>query len=113
MNEKKLASTIINYSLDVKENEFVLIETGIVAKNLVKELVKEIVKKKANVYVRYNDSETSSLIEENTKDEKIDFLYDLRKFDVEHFDCFIKIRCNNNDYDVKNIPSEVTKKNRN
>ena len=29
MNElKKLASTIINYSLDVKENEFVLIETG-------------------------------------------------------------------------------------
>lgn len=110
MNEKKLASTIINYSLDVKENEFVLIETGIVAKNLVKELVKEIVKKKANVYVRYNDSETSSLIEENTKDEKIDFLYDLRKFDVEHFDCFIKIRCNNNDYDVKNIPSEVTKK---
>ena len=31
-------------------------------------------------------------------------------FDVEHFDCFIKIRCNNNDYDIKNIPSEVTKK---
>ena len=26
-----------------------------------------------------------------TKDEKIDFLYDLRVFDVEHFDCFIKI----------------------
>ncbi|HJJ08644.1 MAG TPA: aminopeptidase [Bacilli bacterium] len=110
MKEKKLASTIINYSLNVKENEFVLIEAGIIAKNLVKELVKEIVNKKANVYVRYNDSETSSLIEENTKDEKIDFLYDLRVFDVEHFDCFIKIRCNNNDYDIKNIPSEVTKK---
>ena len=28
MNEKKLASTIINYSLDVKENEFVLIENS-------------------------------------------------------------------------------------
>ena len=110
MNElKKLASTIINYSLDVKENEFVLIETGFIAKPLVKELVKEINNKKANVYVRYNDSETSNLIEEKTKGEKIDFLYDLGKFDVEHFDCFIKIRCNNNDYDSKNIPTEITK----
>lgn len=49
MNEKKLASTIINYSLDVKENEFVLIETGIVAKNLVKELGELDIKIKSGV----------------------------------------------------------------
>ena len=50
MKEKKLASTIINYSLNVKENEFVLIEAGIIAKNLVKELVKEIVNKKCHLF---------------------------------------------------------------
>lgn len=108
---EQLANTIVNYSLETKKNENILIEAGSVDANpLIKEIVKQIINDEANVVVRYSDSTIFNLIEENTSNKKINLIYEQRKFDVDHFDSFIKIRCNQNDYDSKNISSDILKK---
>lgn len=111
MNKNKiLASTIINYSLNVKERENVLIN---VDSNkplpLLKELIKEIESKKANVEVRIIDKELEALINEKTTETKARLLEKQYKFDVENFQNFIYIRCNENDYSDHLVSAETRK----
>src|SRR5574344_560399 len=108
---KALASTIVNYSVDVQEGEKVLITCqSMVPRDLIKALIKEIVSKNGIPYVNYNDPIIGAYLSENTNDERIELLKKHSEFEIENFDCFIIIRYGINDYESKNVPPEVLRK---
>ena len=69
---EKLSSIIVNYSIVVKEKERVLITIqNIECKPICKYLVKEIVKRKGIPFIKIDDYEISSMLLENTDNERI------------------------------------------
>lgn len=105
---KTLASTIVNHSIKVKEGENVKITCETLEPMpLIKELVKLISEKKANVVVSFFDPELNAEITKNTTDKKIELFQEMEKFDVEKFDSFIRIFCNQGDYIGKIVPDEI------
>ncbi len=104
---KKLSKTIVEYSLNINSDDKVLITSGIEAKSLISNLIREINKAGAVVDVDIVDSEISSLLSESATDEKIELIYSKKKFEVDNYTSFIFIRVNDNDYNSKNISSEI------
>ncbi len=106
---KTLANTIVNHSIKVEKNEKVeiLCET-FEPLPLVKELIKEIIKKEAHVNVKFVEPSIEALIKKDIKKEGIQLLKDLEEFEVEKFDSFIRIYCNQGDYISSIIPNEKT-----
>jgi len=113
MNKKLkiLAHTIVNYSVKVQKGEKVLIiyET-LEPRPLVKEIVKEIIKVGGEPYARVYDEEIDALIMENDNINIVNELKDQKQYDVDHYDVFIKISYNTNDYETKNKNEEIRKK---
>lgn len=107
---KKLSETIVTYSLKVKKNEKVLITCTSECKPLVKELIKDIVKVGGVPSLEVIDNEMNALLMELTSDERIDLLTKQEKFKVDEFDCFIKIRYVENEYNEKNVLPSIRKK---
>lgn len=108
---KNLSETIVHYSLNVKENDRVLITAFSPKTNdLIKELIRLIVETKGIPFVRYVDSEVDSLLTELTNETRIETLKEHEQFDIDHYDCFISIRYITNDYVSKNIKAEIRKK---
>lgn len=105
---KKLAELIVNYSLDIKEDEKVLITyQSMECNNLIKELIRLINLRKGIVFVNYNDLEISTILKEKTTTKRIDLIKEYQKFEVDYFDSFIDIKYNLNDYETKNIPDSI------
>jgi len=105
---KNLAKMITTYSIEVKENENVLINSSSTKTSLlIKELIKAIYEKKANVTVRFSNDLINAEILKGTSDKKISLLDEQAKFDNEHFDSFISIYYNENDYQTKDVPSKI------
>lgn len=108
---KILAKTIVNHSVKVQEGENVKITCETMEPMpLVKELVKLISQEKANVSVSFFDPSLNAEINKNTSDKKIKLLKEMEKFEVEKFDSFIRIFCNQGDYINKIVPDETTVK---
>ncbi|MBQ7136693.1 MAG: aminopeptidase [Bacilli bacterium] len=110
MNEKikKLAETIVNYSLNVKEDEHVLITyQSIESRELVKELINQIVLRKGIPFTNYVDPFISNLLKEKTTSKRIELIKEYQQFELDHFDSFINIKYNLNDYETKNIPDSI------
>lgn len=101
---KTLAHTIVNYSLNIKENDKVLITYKTLDPNpLVKELIKELNEKKAITFLKVlNEPEVASLLEEGNSKERVELASREREFEVDNFDVFISIAYNLNDYEGKN-----------
>lgn len=107
----KLAKTIVNHSLKVCENDRVLISyQSMESVPLVKEIVNEIIRVKGVPSVDYVDQDLDSLIKENLTDEIIKERVNKLKYEVENYDCFVKLRFRNSDYYEKNIDKEMQKK---
>ena len=92
MNEKiqKLSHTIVDYSLNIKENDRVLITS--ITNNpspLIKALIEEITKKKAIPFVRISDPEIEAKLLENTSDKRIEEIKIHEEQLVDNYDCFI------------------------
>lgn len=108
---KKLSKTIVNYSLEVKEKDRVLITTQTSEPNpLIKCLVEEIAKNKGIPFVKIIDPEISALVSELTDDNKIEQLKIHKQFEVDNFDCFISIRYSTNDFENNNVDPDIRKK---
>lgn len=106
----KLSKTIIDYSIAVKENDRVLIQyENELCKPLVKSLVKDIYNNNGIPFVKLIDNELESLIRENSNSNTIDEIVKLKTYEVENFDCFIRICYTENEYEEKNIKSSVRK----
>jgi len=101
MNDKikKLAKLVVDKSLEVKESDNVLIMMeSLEPKPLVKEIIRNINEKKAVCVVKIKDPELDSLLMEKTGDRRIGILKDINALEVKKFDCFINIKCNQNDF---------------
>ena len=107
---EKLSKTIVNYSIGVKENDKVLIQyESSMCNPLVKCLIKDIYKKGGIPFTKLLDNELSSLILENADSKTIDEMVKFKAFEVDEFDCFIRICYTENEYEDKDVPSSVRK----
>ncbi len=107
---KKLSKTIVDYSLTVKENDKVLISCSVECKPLVKQLLSDIATKKAHAFVDLYDNEIEALLLKNTSEDKIPAVKKKKRYDVDTYDCFIHIRYTKNEYEGKDVPSDIRKK---
>ena len=104
-----LSNTIVTYSLNIKENDRVLIESAYEAKPLLVQLVKDISKVGGIPFVRLNDSMIDGLQNELATLSRIPEMKAQAQYDIDHFDCFIRIRYLDNEYNSKNIQTEFRK----
>lgn len=103
----KLANTIINYSLHVKENSKVLVSYTKEATPLVEELIKENKKVKGIMILDLYDPKLNNELAEDNTDERIELIKKIKEFEVENYDAFININYVYNDYESKNISQEM------
>lgn len=105
---EKLSKTIVNYSLEVKEKEHVLITIGSrECRPLATELIKEITSAGGIPFLKVKDVVLDNELMELTTSERIKELKSQGEYEVEHYDCFINIRYTENDYEGKDIPHKV------
>ena len=105
---KKLANTIVNYSLNIKEDEKVLITyQSVEARDLVKELIDAINLRGGIVFTNYIDPIISNTLKESTNSKRITLIKDYGQFELDHFDSFINIKYNFNDYESSKIPNAI------
>ena len=112
MDEKleKLSSTIVNYSVSVKEGDRVLIQyESNMCNPLIKYLIKDIYKNKGIPFVKLLDNELNSLILESADSKTIDEMVKMKTYEVDNFDCFIRICYTENEYEDKDVSSEIRK----
>ena len=108
---EKLAKIIVNHSLKVKENDRVLITyQEKECEGLVKEIIKEVINNNGVVNYCYQNQELSNVIRENLSDEIINNQVKKMQYEVENYDCFVKIYHSINDYYDKNVNSDMKKK---
>lgn len=103
--EQTLAKKIINYSLDIKKGDKVLITYQTTkALKFVKYLIKEIVDNNALAFANYDDVSLSSYLNETSSTDRISLISKYKEFELNNFDAFINIKYNINDFESKNIP---------
>ena len=108
--EKDLAKIIVNHSLKVKENDKVLITYEGNSKNLVKYLIDEINKVGGVADYRYLDEDLDSYSNKYLNDNLISVRTNKIKYEVENYDCFIRIYYCESDYFDKNTDQDWKKK---
>ena len=105
---KKLSNTIVNYSVRVKENDRVLIQYENSECNpLIKYLIKDIYKNKGIPFVKLIDNELDTLIKEQANSNVMDEIVKMKKYEVDNFDCFIRICYTENEYEDKNVDTSI------
>lgn len=108
---KELAHTIVTYSLNVVENERVLIDCyTFKAMDLVEALISEIKLRGGCVMVSFNDAKIDSLLGPKYSDSQVDLMANISQFKVDNFDSFIHIRYNENDYESHLLDSDSRKR---
>ena len=108
---KRLAETIVHHSLKVKEKEKVLITyQAMESLPLVKEIIKEVILTGAYVDYDYVDQDINNYLRENLNEEVIFNKTKKLKYEVENYDCFVKLCYCLNDYYDKNV--DITLKNK-
>ena len=100
--EKELAKIIVNHSLKVIENDKVLITYEGKSKSLVKYLIDEINKVGGVADYRFIDEDLDSYGNKYLNDKLIDIKTNKIKYEVENYDCFIRICYCESDYYDKN-----------
>lgn len=108
--EKELAKIIVDHSLKIKENDKVLITYEGNSKSLVKYLIDEIVKVGGVPDYKLLDLDLESYRNKYLNDEIIDVKTKLTKYEVENYDCFIRICYCESDYYDKNTDQNLKKK---
>lgn len=106
----KLSRKIVDYSLDIKEGEKVLIKGTLETKPLLLKLIEDITEKGGVASIQLTEPEISALLESTTNDKRLELLKKESLEDVENFDAFITIRYTTNDYENKEVDHEKTRK---
>lgn len=107
MEEKldKLAYELVNYSIEVKENDRVLITSYIDDEILLKIIIKYIFKNKGIPFLKIINQNLETLLTCNSNDKRIKEIAKHKKEEVKNYDSFINIRYTTNDY-INNVVSD-------
>ena len=101
---EKLAKIIVEHSLKVKENDRVLISyQGIESIPLVKEIVKEVISVGGVINTDYQNQDITAYINEHLTDSLIENKVIKMKYEIENYDCFVKICYRKSDYYDQNV----------
>lgn len=108
---KRLAEIIVHHSLKVKEKERVLITyQAMEALPLVKAIIKEVLRVHGVVEYDYQDQSLNNYVRENLTDDIIKNKTKKIKYEVDNYDCFVKLCYRMSDYYDKNVNSEMKNK---
>ena len=108
---EKLAKIIVNHSLKVKNNDRVLITyDGIESMPLVKAIAKEVINNNGIVDADYQNQDLNNFIKENITNEIIKERVKKTKYEVDNFDCFVRICYRKSDYYDKNMNKEMKRR---
>ncbi len=88
---EKLAQVIVNYSVELKKGDIVLIKSPAIAEPLVKELYRAAIDAGAHPHIRTYSNELSELMLKHGSDEQLEFLSPIMMHDVETMDAQIGI----------------------
>jgi len=109
--KRELANLIANYSLDLQKGERVMIEAQTLKdREFLMNLIDAIYDRGAIPILEVRDSILGNYMSLRSDEKRINLIKQIREFEVEHFDAYIHIRYNENDYESKNIPADVRKK---
>lgn len=102
---KKLAHIIVDYSIDLKKGEKVLlVGYGFDSYPLIKEIYRECVKHGAKkIEVKFPRAELSRLFYENASDAQLKYLDPLDKKTADNYDAMIQIVAEDNPYEMTHI----------
>lgn len=102
---RKLADTITNYSIAVKEGEKVLLRGyGFDSYPLIKEIYRECVKAGASqVDVRFSHDELAKIFFDNASEKQMKHLTDLDKKVADSYDAMVQIVADENPYELSNV----------
>ncbi len=108
---EKLAKIIVNHSLKVKENDRVLISyEGVESMPLVKAIVREVINNHGVVETDYQNQDISNIVRDNLTTSMIDAKTKKMKFEVENYDCFVRLCYRKSDYYDKNMDKDMKRK---
>jgi len=104
---QKIAASLVNYSVEVKEGQHVRIFGDYEAKPLLLEIVREVKKVGAHPYVEISDDEISREVALATKEERLDMLVKWKTVQFNDFDASIAVYADRNDYADIDVPDET------
>jgi len=103
----KLAHTLIEYSVNMKPDENVLIMAPVKAKPLIIELIKAIRENKGNPIVELADTEIDREIALSVTDKALDRSFRWLDKKLDDIDCIVSIRATESDYTMADVPMEL------
>jgi len=87
----KFAEVLVNYSVDMKKGETLLVAAPVAAEPLVKEVYRAALLRGAHVLVRLASEELDEIYFATASDEEMDYLSPIAVFETEHIDARIVI----------------------
>src|SRR5256885_1389947 len=107
----KLASLLVNYSLELKPGQVVRIDAGTVAAPLVREIYRETLRVGAYPRTRIDIDGTDVIALQESSDEQLTFVSELDRFEVEQLDAVLTIWADRNTRALSQAnPSRVSRR---
>jgi aminopeptidase len=100
---KRLARLIVDYSLDVRENQEVVIQGSPLAGSMIKALYHRILERGAHPHLRVFIPGTDEIFYRVAGDDQIDHVSDIERFSVDAFDAGVTIKSSQNTRSLTNI----------
>lgn len=107
--KRKLAHTIVNYSLNLKKDSKVVVDFADGSQDLVSYIIEEVSKVGAHIFLNMHDYKLEGNIGKYAETGRIDTIKRIREVEVLEYDAFINIRSTYNDYENKNISKDYLK----
>src|SRR6056297_1049413 len=105
----KYADVIVNYSLDVKKGEEVLIRAETVSEELVKEIYKHVLKKGAHPLILTSFSEQEELFYQYAEEQQLNYKSPYLKYITKNVDAMVRILGTNNTKNLAGVDPEKIK----
>ncbi|MBI2251427.1 MAG: aminopeptidase [Armatimonadetes bacterium] len=106
----KLAKVLVNYSLEIKKNQLVLINADYIAEPLIKEIYLEVLKAGAHPQTRINIPDLLEIFYKNAADYQLSYLSPIRKYEIEKIDAYIGLWGDSNTKALSNVNPETQAK---
>ncbi len=102
----RLAHLIVDYSLDVREHQEVVIFGSPLAGSMIKALYRRILERGAHPHLRVGLPGTNEIFYRFAMDDQIDHISDIDRMSIDAFDAGVSIMSSQNTRSLTNIPAE-------